>query len=402
MLSCKMNMGFEVPYTLIPNTFIDRYMSAANPVFALVYIALYRHCAAGSQGVTLKTVAESLNILESDALNALKYWQEEGLLSFSMDEQGLALAVDFLPIAAGEQRAAAAIPMEADMQDAEEQADAMAIEPEEAEAADKEGIVPMEQEPEDMPQTTAAVRPIMEARPVYAPEELDMYRQASEDIKKLFASAEQTLGKLLTYNDMNVLFSLYDWLGLPVPVIEELLAVCAEKGHRNMRYIEKAALDWAENSINTVEAAKAYVARFTHDYYQILKAFGYSHRDPTPTEIKHMKKWLDVYAMPLDLVLEACDKTVLQTGGAKLAYTDKILKEWHAKGVQTIDEVMAMEAKFYADKEAQGEKNALKQAPKPPKAVQRQNRFVNCPQRNWDDELLKKLETQYLVDIKKN
>ena len=44
---------------------------------------------------------------------------------------------------------------------------------------------------------------------------------------------------MLSQQDMSLLFSFYDWLGLPMEVIELLLSYCTASGHTGMRYIEK-------------------------------------------------------------------------------------------------------------------------------------------------------------------
>lgn len=64
---------------------------------------------------------------------------------------------------------------------------------------------------------------------------------------------------MLSQQDMSLLFSFYDWLGLPMEVIELLLSYCTASGHTGMRYIEKVAIGWAEEGVNTVEKAAEYI-----------------------------------------------------------------------------------------------------------------------------------------------
>lgn len=83
---------------------------------------------------------------------------------------------------------------------------------------------------------------ISSERPDYPPAELAIYIK-NQDVKRLFASAEEKLGKKLSHQDMSLLFSFHDWLGLPLDVIDLLLSYCTSMGHKGMHYIEKIALN---------------------------------------------------------------------------------------------------------------------------------------------------------------
>ena len=226
-------------------------------------------------------------------------------------------------------------------------------------------------------------------RPEYSPAELAVYLQKSESTQKLFQTAQKKLGKMLSHNDMSMLFSFHDWLGMPIDVIELLLSYCSANGHTGMRYIEKVALGWAEEGINTVEQAVEYIELRQTGFRTILKAFG-QNRMPVPTEEAYMKKWLQEYKLPMDVVKMACERTVLQTGKASFAYADKILASWKDVGVKTVADVEAQD-KAFAAKKAQNtpaEKPAVQTTPK-------QNRFINYTQSEWDFAELERLEREH-------
>ena len=168
------------------------------------------------------------------------------------------------------------------------------------------------QETEEKP-TKQQPKLIASQRPEYSPAELAVYMQKSESMKKLFQSAQQKLGKMLNHNDMSMLFSFHDWLGLPVDVIELLLSYCTANGHCGMRYIEKVALGWAEEGITTEEKAVEYIELRKTGFRTIMKAFG-QNRLPVATEENYMKTWLQEYKLPMDVVKMACERTVMQTG----------------------------------------------------------------------------------------
>ncbi len=337
----KLNACFN-PFeglTAISNVFIDNYFGSVNPTYIMVYLYLYRHSQSGMP--EMQQVSRDLNLLESDIVNSLRFWHKEGIIRLNETE---GIEVEFLP-----------------------------IEP---------------KEPENEP-----TRIIMQSRPQYSVMELEIYKSESTEISRLFSVAEQAMGKYLTSNDLSVLFGLYDWLRLPLKVIELLLEYCSENGHRNIRYIEKVGIDWAENGIDTVEKAQEYIKMFNVEYQSILKAYGQSGRTATPAEIKYMKKWLKTFETPLEIVLEACDRTILQTGQAKLSYTDKILTEWHEKGIKTLEQVKLDQEEFIKSRKKDRDNPAGTKKP-----VAKPNRFINFKQREWDYNKIEELERKYLQD----
>lgn len=227
-------------------------------------------------------------------------------------------------------------------------------------------------------------------RPDYSPAELAVYMQKSESMRKLVQSAQQKLGKMLNHNDLSLLFSFHDWLGLPMDVIELLLSYCTANGHCGMRYIEKVALGWAEEGIDTEEKAIEYIELRKTGFRTIMKAFG-QNRLPVAAEENYMKKWLQAYKLPMDVVKMACERTVMQTGKASFAYADKILASWKAAGVQSMADVEGLDKAFAAKKaqSAPTEQPAAQINPKP-----KQNRFINYTQSEWDFAELERLERE--------
>ncbi|MBR3909954.1 MAG: DnaD domain protein, partial [Anaerotignum sp.] len=230
---------------------------------------------------------------------------------------------------------------------------------------------------------------IASQRPDYSPAELAVYMQKSESMKKLIQSAQQKLGKMLNHNDMSMLFSFHDWLGLPIDVIELLLSYCTANGHCGMRYIEKVAIGWAEEGINTEDRAVEYIELRKTGFRNIMKAFG-QNRLPVAAEENYMKTWLQEYKLPMDVVQMACERTVMQTGKASFAYAEKILKSWKDAGVKSISDVEELD-KAFAAKKAQ---NAPTEQPAGQAAPKKQNRFINYTQSEWDFAELERLERE--------
>jgi len=360
MAILSMKMQCDSGSTSLPNAFIDLYLPKAYPAYSVLYIYCYRKCLTPSPDLSTSTIAKELDLLESDVLRGLRYWEKEGLISLIQEDDSFDII--FLPV--GGEAIKDVVKYESEK-----------IEPEKAKTSVQMGVI----------------RPFkLETCPQYSVQELELYQSNSEEICRLFAAGEKSLGRLLNYHELSTLFGFYDWLRLPVEVIEALLAYCAENGHRNMRYMEKAALDWAERGIDSQEKAQGYITTYNKDYREIMKAVGQSTRNPSKKETEYMDKWLNELGLSMELILEACDKTIMQVGKPQFSYTDKILSSWHKQGISTITEVEDAEKKFYSNKDSK-EKSPAGKSKKTGK-----NKFADYRQREWDYEKLEKLEMEYL------
>jgi DnaD/phage-associated family protein len=97
-----------------------------------------------------------------------------------------------------------------------------------------------------------------------------------------------------------------------------------------------------------------------------------------------MKKWLHEWNLPLEVITEACDRCVEQIAKPNFKYVDKILSEWHKKGVTALKDIEAADEAFGKDN-----KKILRPS-------QKQNRFVNFEQHEYDFAKYEKLERAYL------
>ena len=335
----SMSMRHEYNETPIPNAFIDRYMVKANPVYSLIYIYGMRLCMGGGSGLSSSELAENLNILESDVENAWRYWEKQGLVQIGRSDSEMDIV--FL-------------------------------------------AVPLQQKKTERVKSEAKPLTVLETQPIYGVEELELYQKQSRDIKNLFKHAEQAMGKLLTYNDLNIIFGFYDWLRLPIDVIECLFTYCADNDRRELRYIEKIAVDWAEHGIDSIEKAESYVQGFNHDYRDVMRALGGS-GSPSASQKRYIDKWLSTYNMPAEVIQEACDIAAVQIGRPKIAYVDKILEDWNKKNIRSIEDIKREQTAFTSTKKVSA-------APR----NEKKNRFVNFNQRDIDFDELERLELEQL------
>jgi len=312
--------------TPISNVFIEHYMPYANPIFSLIYIYTYKRLANDGRPVETGELADAFNILESDVVNAWKYWESKGLVKMEARRDALGIAFH---------------------EPQEKNYSGKTIKSNDAAGAANPASEP---------------KSFLDSRVDYPVEELEYIQNQNEEIRGLFAFAEESLGRTLKYNDLNLLYGLHDWLRLPVPVVEKLIGYCAQNGHTHMNYIETVAVNWRENGVDSIKKAEDFIQLFNTGYRRILKAFGQS-RNPAPKEIEYMEKWLRNWNMPLDIALEACDKTIMALGKPNFKYADSILENWYKSGVKTLDGVKGMENDFEKNKAVKTGKRTARKKP---------------------------------------
>lgn len=337
--------------TILSNTFIDNYMPEANGEFVKVYIYLLRALSSAPVSFSLEQMADRLLCTERDILRALKYWAKQELLSLDFADNNKLCGISLLTPASP------------------------------AGTAREEISVTSEQ-----PSTQAPVKEVFKTQAL-TPDRVNELKQ-NEDIIQLLYVAEQYLGKTLSPTEIQKILFFYDALSMSADLIEYLIEYCVGHNHKSIRYIEKVALAWAEEGITSVEEAKQSGSRYNKDYFSILRALGITNRNPVDTEITLMDTWLKTYGFSMEIIQEACNRTVLQTGQASFQYTDKILEGWKKKEVRTLDDIRTLDDEH---KKRRQDKKAAAARPAQPT----NNRFNNFQQREYNfDEYEKHLLNQ--------
>ena len=196
-------------------------------------------------------------------------------------------------------------------------------------------------------------------RPEYDADEITFSKKHNPEIAFVLKEAENKLGRMLNPNDIKAIYSYYDFYKLPADVIMALLDYCTSRNKRNLSYLEKVALDWAENGINTVEKAEIRIREFMPESHGVLKAFGITGRTVTPGESELIEKWKKEFSFDMETIIFACELTIAKTGKASFPYADKILTKWSKKGIKTLEEAKKDHDEFIAhhQKEAEHKKN---------------------------------------------
>ena len=144
---------------------------------------------------------------------------------------------------------------------------------------------------------------------------------------------------------MQTIFFISDKLKFSEDLIDYLIQYCVDRGKKDLRYIEKVAINWAQSGISTPDQAEFYAHKYDKTVYDVMKMLGKSNT-PTKTEVSYINRWTKEYAFEFDIICAACEKTVLATDKHRFEYADKILSSWHASGVHHIGDIQALEENF--------------------------------------------------------
>lgn len=345
-LGLKNRMAVEV--TAVSNTFIDTYMAAANGEYVKVFLYLLRHA---QEELTIPKIADALNHTESDVKRALSYWEDAGLLLWEDTE----------PLSREE---------EPSMQTPSAQSLTM------------QG----ESDPGVLRQGRQETAPPQQEQSVTVPDAGDSYERLSrlsgdKEFSDLLYAVQQLLGKTFNNTECERFAYFYDVLEMSADLLEYLVEYCAENNHRSIHYIEKVALNWYQMEIRSREEAKSYLAQYSPYMSAILKTFGFSGRTLAPVEQEYVKRWFKEYGFDIELVKEACSRTIKATGSASFPYADKILSGWKKAGVRSLKDVEELDKKRQISRPGGTDRTR-----EPIKKSTGTNRFKNFEERSYNYE----------------
>lgn len=378
---------YDCQNTIVSNIFIDKYMASANGEFVKIYLYLLRCVTDQQTTISVSALADFFNQTEADVCRALKYWDKQNVIQLSFDPSGREITdITFRDIS--------------DLADSDDQLSR----PDNQTSSGENRLFPADNHSRiDNSQLSHAnnisfhdntvdfaaaanrrITPIhVDAGTAYTPRQITALENSSEDFSMMLYCIRTVLGGKLSTTDISTLAYFYDTLHFSADLIEYLIEYCATNGHTSFRYIEKVALNWAENGITTVKEAKAYSMNYNEATYSVLEAFGITNRAPGKIELDYINKWSDEYHLSTGIILEACNRTIKAIHQPSFEYADSILTRWKEADVKTQADIKALDAEF---EQSQHEKRSLKDS----KTSQRNNssaatnRFNNFQQRNTD------------------
>lgn len=342
--------------TVISNRFIDEYMESANDAQLKIYLYLIRMVSA-RLSTSISDIADKFNYTEKDVLRALKYWEKHRLLSLEYDDNknitGIHL-MDFAPLPS---------------------APAIAPVPTVSVAATMPvaSVVPISSKINEGGAADPQTAPDADAytKPNYTLDELKAFKSDEATSRLLFVT-EQYLKKTLSANEVKTILFISDKLGFSEDLIDYLVQYCVDRGKKDLRYIEKVAISWAQQGITTPRQAARLAGKYDKSVYAVMKALG-KNDVPTQTEASYITRWMKEYGFTTDIIFEACERTVLATDKHRFEYADSILTNWHKADVHHLSDIQPLDEHYRKSKTVETFSN---------------NKFNQFKQNNYDFDAL--------------
>ncbi len=316
--------------TVISNHFIDEFMASANDAQLKIYLYLIRMMSA-RLSTSISDIADKFNYTEKDVMRALKYWEKNRLLALDYDENKNVIGIHLMNFSTAPSVTApqiAPVP-------------SVSVQPMASQAA----VVPISSKlsaDSPAPMDTAAEE--LYSKPDYSLDELKAFK-SNEATSRLLFITEQYLKKTLSPNEIRTIFFISDKLGFSEDLIDYLIQYCVDRDKKDLRYIEKVAISWAQQGITTPKQAARLAHKYDKSVYDVMKALGKSGA-PTPAEAAYIKRGSKEYGFTPDIIFTACERTVLATDKHRFEYADSILSKWYQSGVHHKSDIQSLDDNY--------------------------------------------------------
>ncbi|WP_194192515.1 DnaD domain protein [Clostridium chrysemydis] len=330
-MSTFMLKNTALKFTPVSNVFIEKYMPKARGEFIKVYLLMLKYNISSEPGVNSSVLANSLNLLESDVMNALNYWNEEGVIKLVPIDKMNNYSIEFL-----------------------------SLDDDITETSDNDDI-----------------------------NLLDALNNS--DTTDMLRDIEKILSRTLSSKEMEIYLGWQKEFNFSSELILLLIEYCASRGKTNFRYIEKVAEAWSEKNVRNIEDAQKLIRQNEDKWVkirQILSHLGMRNTDIMKPQEDMLEKWLFTYKFEMELIKNACDRSFERLNHANFKYIDGILTNWYNNNIKTLEDVAKDDKKHKKSNQNSSNNNFNKNNSNQNKTL----RFNDFKQREYDyDSLEKKL-----------
>ena len=267
----------ELQSTPVPNFFIENYMYKENAIYCVIYIYLYKKYCERDCNISIDSLAKKFNINELEIINCLDYWKGKKLVEYDKRSESLYLKFVFFNF----------------------------------------------NECNDKKNRDYGLR-------------CNNFGKKNFAARSLFDFAQNMLGKYLDYNEADILLELHSDLKLPFDVIKFLISYCVKNGKRNINYIKKVGVNWASEGIFDLKAAKEKTNETNDFFCDVRNALAINKLNSE--QRKMILYWRDDLKMEKELIIEACNMTMMKIGTPNFNYIKKIILNWDKNDIRKLEE----------------------------------------------------------------
>lgn len=284
----------------VPNVVVDENLRLASAVHLRTLLYMLRHATDGS--VELCDIAKATGHGEEDVADALIFWEERGLLL--------------------KENSPAVMPVTAESY------------------SSQQTVKPSEEPVIAKVQSMKKVEEIPVTKPNH--EQVAARLQESEELRLLFAEAQNILGKTVGYDGQSTLIMMHDSYGLPVEVILMAIEYNKARGKTGFASISKTGKEWSELEIDSIEGAIEYIEEHNivdETWHKLRSMTEITNKNPTQKQKRFLTVWTKEYGYNTDMIYFAYEESVDNIGKASFEYMDKVLLNWHKNSVKTSQDI---------------------------------------------------------------
>lgn len=312
----------------VPNALVDDNIRLASALQLKTLLYMLRHST--DSDISLAAISKAIGYNEEDIDDALIFWAERGLLV----KEGSAPQP---PVSVKQEE--------------------KTVEMSSAVTAAPVAATPV--------QSVKKVEEIPVTKPNH--EQVAARLQESEQLRLLFAEAQNILGKTVGYDGQATLIMMHDSYGLPVEVILMAIEYNKARGKTGFASISKTGKEWSELEIDSIEGAIEYIEEHTvvDEAWQKLRAMTeITNKNPTQKQKRFLTAWIKEYGFSVDMIYFAYEEAIDNTGKISFEYMDRVLSNWHKNSVKTPQDIQKEKMKWQEQsKKRKNDKNVKSKPP---------------------------------------
>lgn len=292
----------------VPNALVDDNIRLASALQLKTLLYMLRHST--DSDISLTAISKAIGYDEEDIDDALIFWAERGLLvkDGSSPQPPVTVTKEETPVVT-------------------------------APAAVTAPAVPV--------QSVKKVEEIPVTKPNH--EQVAARLQESEQLRLLFAEAQNILGKTVGYDGQATLIMMHDSYGLPVEVILMAIEYNKNKGKTGFASISRTGKEWSELEIDSIEGAIEYIEAHNivdEAWHKLRSMTEITNKNPTQKQKRFLTAWIKEYGFSTDMIYFAYEEAIDNTGKISFEYMDKVLSSWHKNVVKTPQDIQREKMKW--------------------------------------------------------
>lgn len=306
----------------VPDVVVDENLRLASAIQLRTLLYMLRHNSAGTP--SLSEISKATGHNEEDITDALLFWEERGLLVKDGEAPAPPVTAESFVQEIHVAQAAVSAPV----------------------------------------QSIKKVEEIPVVKPNH--EQVAARLQESEELRLLFAEAQNILGKTVGYDGQSTLIMMHDSYGLPVEVILMAIEYNKAKGKTGFAAISKTGREWSELEIDSIEGAIEYIEAHNivdETWHKLRSMTDITNKNPTQKQKRFLAAWTKEYGYNADMIFFAYEEAVDNTGKASFEYMDKVLSNWYKSSVKTPQDIQREKIKWQQQRSKLAPQKNIRQKP---------------------------------------